>query len=65
MEDNLKMFKVKYLNKYWLHRTQISNRSLGDQTKIRNILKWRHSLMEDNLQILKVEYLSNHWLDLP
>ena len=45
MEDNLE-----YLNNYWSHLTQISNLSLDDQTKIKDRLKWRHSLMEENLK---------------
>jgi hypothetical protein len=44
MEDDLKIFKVEYLSNHWLDLPQISNLSLGDQTKIKNT--WN----EDDLQ---------------
>ena len=76
MEEDLKILKVEYLSNHWLDFPQISNLSLGDQTKIKNAwkkddLRWkttsngRQPQMEDDLEILKVEYLSNHWSDFP
>jgi hypothetical protein len=44
MEDDLKILKVEYLSNHWLDLPQISNLSLGDQTKIKNT--WN----EDDLQ---------------
>ena len=36
MEEDLKILKVIYLSNHWLDFPQISNLSLGDQTKIKN-----------------------------
>ena len=44
MEDDLKIWKVKYLSNHWSDFPQILNLSLGDQTKIKN--DWN----EDELQ---------------
>ena len=68
MEEDLKILKVEYLSNHWLDFSQISNLSLGDQTKIKNAwnkddLQWKMTSKEDDLKILKVEYLSNHWSD--
>ena len=52
MEDDLKILKVEYLSNGLLDPTEILNLSLGDQTKIRNCLKWRQPLMEDDLKRL-------------
>jgi hypothetical protein len=35
MEDDLKILKVEYHSNYWSDLSQISNLSLGDQTKIK------------------------------
>ena len=61
----MKILKMEYLSNHRLDLTQIRNLSLGDQTKIENLLQWRQSPMEYDLQILKDEYLSNHLLYLP
>ena len=44
MEDDLKIFKAKYLSNHWLDFTQILNSSLGDQLKLK--ITWN----EDDLQ---------------
>ena len=44
MEDDLKILKVEYLSNHWSDFPQISNISLGDQTKIKNTQN------EDDLQ---------------
>ena len=36
MEEDLKIFKVKYLSNHWTDFNQILNLSLGDQTKIKD-----------------------------
>ncbi len=36
MEEDLKILKVEYLSNYWSDFPQISNLSLGGQTKIKN-----------------------------
>ena len=46
MEEDLKILKVEYLSNHWSDFPQISNLSLGDQTKIKNAwnkddLQWK------------------------
>jgi hypothetical protein len=64
MEDDLIIFKVKYVSNNWSNVSQNLNLGLGDQTKLENCSKWRWHQMEDDLNILKLEYLGNHWSSL-
>ena len=63
MEDDFEILKVEYLSNNWLDLFQILNVSLENQTKSKNLLKWRRPRMEEDLHILQVEYLSNYLFD--
>jgi hypothetical protein len=53
MEDDLKILKVEYLSNHWSNLPQISNLSLGNQTKIKFGLKFEMKMTseEDDLKI--------------
>ena len=53
MEDDLKKLNVEYLSNHWPDLPQILNIVLGNQTKIKDCLKWRQPPMEDDLKISK------------
>jgi hypothetical protein len=53
MEDDLKIFKVKYLSNYLFDPPQLLNLSLGDLDKLK---KKRRLHMEEDLKISKVDY---------
>ena len=50
MEDDLKIFKVEYLNNHLMDRTQLLNISLDDQIIFYKSLKWRRPPMEEDLK---------------
>ena len=47
MEDDLKILKVEYLSHHWSDPPQISNLSLGDQTKMKFGLKFEMKTTSD------------------
>ena len=52
-EDDLQIFKLKYLSIHLSDLTQIGNLSLGDQAKIYICFKWRQPPMLDEPKIFE------------